>query len=179
MVNKRAPGYTLVEAMLVVAIIGILASIGSSLLIHIQKFFILSRARIELQSQARSAMYVITRELHEAQSNTIVVDRSGPTQPFFSRITFTKIADSNGHQYQIVFDQVNGDELWISKQCVVGCVGNAQTQRLSKDVAYLAFTFPNSADPTLVSVSFTLQRLIYQGQLKALHMASQQVQVMN
>ncbi len=43
----------------------------------------------------------------------------------------------------------------------------------------MAFTFPRSDQLSILSVSMTLQENIYQGRTKALHMASEQVQVMN
>jgi hypothetical protein len=56
--------------------------------------------------------------------------------------------------------------------------GNVSTT-LSKNLAYLAFTFPRSDDMTIVSVSMTLKESIYGGMTKALHMASERVRVMN
>lgn len=166
MVTKRGnAGYTLIEVMLVVAIIGLVASIGAGVLIQINKAFILSKARIEIQEQARGAMYIITRELHEAKVATIVIDRSSATQPFYSRITFTKIQGQ-----QVRFNQV-GNSLHIIK-------GNNDSI-ITRDLAYLAFTFPRSDDMSIVSVSMTLEKRIYQGQIKTLHMASEQIQVMN
>ena len=46
-------------------------------------------------------------------------------------------------------------------------------------LAYLAFTFPNTNDMTIVTVALTFEKDIYLGRSKALHMASEQVRVMN
>ena len=158
-------GYTLPEVMVTVAIVGILAGMGASMMVQINRYFIMSRTRLDLQREARATMYVITRNLRQAKASTIVIDRTSTSQPFYSRITFTKEQGTS-----ITFQQ-NGDKL-------EQVVGN-KTRTLSKNLRYMAFTFPRSDDMGIVSVSMTLQGLIYQGRLKALHMASEKVQVMN
>lgn len=163
--NRRTAGYSLTELMMVVAILGIISSVGASLLLQTNRYFIMTRTRLDLQREARSAMYVMTRELRQAQSNSIVIDRLSATQPFYSRITFTKIQGTT-----MIFRQ-SGNLLQM-------IVGN-NTRTLSSHVRYLAFSFPRSDDLTIVSVSLTLEESIYQGQSKALHMASEKVQVMN
>lgn len=151
--------------MLVVAILGILSSVGANLLLQANRFFIFTRTRLDLQREARAAMYVMTRELRQAQSNSIIIDRAASNQPFYSRITFTKI------QGTTMTYQQSGNQL----QQVVG----NQRITLSKNLRYMTFSFPRSDDLTIVSVSLTLEQSIYQGQKKALHMASEKVQVMN
>lgn len=161
--NRR--GFTLTEAMLSVAIVGILATMGANMLLQINRYYIMSRTRLDLQREARAIMYIVTRSLRQAQSSTIVVDRHSATQPFYSKITFTKEQGTS-----MIFRQ-NGENL----EQVVG----TKTRVLSKNLRYMAFTFPRSDDMNIISVSMTLQGTIYQGRTKALHMASEKVQVMN
>jgi Tfp pilus assembly protein PilE len=151
--------------MLSVAIVGILAAIGGPLLLQVNRYFILSQARSELQSEARAIMYVVSRELRQAQSNTLRIDRMSNSQPFYSRITFTKVQGLN-----MTFHQ-NGTH-------IVQIAGN-NTKTLSRNLRYLAFSFPRSDDMTIVSVSLTLEKTIYEGRTKALHVASEKVRVMN
>jgi len=165
MTSRRSAGYTLTEAMLVVAILGIVVSGGAQLLIQVQRYFMLTKTRTALQQQARAAMYVITRELRQAQNATITVDQAAG-QPFYSRITFNKINDSTAMQ----FYQSGGN--LIQKR------GNNVTT-LSTNLIYLAFSLPRSDSLAIISVDLTLQQAIFQGQIKALHMASEKVQVMN
>jgi len=157
-------GYTLVEILITIAIMGVLAMFGPTLMTQITKFFVLSRAKLDLQQQARAAMYIITRELRQAQSNTITVDEvSG--QPYYSRIKFTKV------QGAVITINQSNNQLILTE--------GTDTSVLSKNLAYLAFTFPRSDDMTMISVSLTLEEQIYGGLLKALNMASEQVEVMN
>ncbi|MEQ1918670.1 MAG: prepilin-type N-terminal cleavage/methylation domain-containing protein [Elusimicrobiota bacterium] len=158
-------GFTLTEAMLTVAIVGIMAGMGANMLLQINRYYIMSRTRLDLQREARGIMYVVTRTLRQAQADSIVIDRASASQPFFSRITFMK------EQGSTMSFQQNGANL----EQVVG----TKTRVLSKNLRYMAFTFPRSDDMGIVSVSMTLQGAIYQGRTKALHMASEKVQVMN
>ena len=161
---RARPAFTLTEAMLVVAIMGMIAAVAPTLLIQSNRFMMLSRARADLQGQARGIMYIITRELRQAQSGTITIDQvSG--QPYYSRITFTKQQGTTMCFYQ------SGNKLMQQ----VG--SNVHT--FTTSLTYMAFSFPRSDNMSIVSVSMTLQQTIYQGQIKALHMASQQVRVMD
>jgi hypothetical protein len=150
---------------MVVAILGIMSSVGANLLLQTNRFFILTRTRGDLQREARSAMYVMTRAIRQAQAQSITIDRAATNQPYYSRITFTKI------QGTTMSFQQNGNQL-------VQVVGNKQIA-ISKHLRYLAFSFPRSDDLSNLSVSVTLEESIYQGRTKALHMASEKVQVMN
>jgi len=165
MVRRKRSGFTLTEAVITVAILGIVSSISAKIMIQANRYFILTRTRRDLQGEARGVMYVITRNLREAQNATITIDRLSTSQPFCSRITFTKIQGTT-----MTFEQ-SGNQL-------IQVVGG-KSHTLSKNLRYLAFSFPRSDDMTIVSVSMTLEEGIFQGQKKALHMASEKVEVMN
>jgi hypothetical protein len=157
-------GWTIAEMAMVAAVIGIVAMIGPQLINQTTKVFVLSKAKLELQREARAAMYLITRELRQAQSNTITIDQLNG-QPYYSRIRFTKIQNVN-----VSIAQKNN--------AILLTIGN-DTTTLSQNLNYLSFTFPRSDDMTIVSVALTLQEQIYGGLFKALHMASERVRVMN
>jgi type II secretory pathway pseudopilin PulG len=167
--TRSRAGYTLVEALLTVAVLGILFGLGANLLMSVNRYFLTTRTRLDLQRQARSMMYVMTREIRQAQNSTIVIDRLNISQPPCSRITFTK---PNG---TVVSYWQNGNQLQTST--ITG--GKTFTSTLSTSMGYLAFTVPRSDDMTIMSLSMTLQELTFQGQVKSLHTASQQIQVMN
>jgi prepilin-type N-terminal cleavage/methylation domain-containing protein len=168
MVKRRTKsGYTLIELMLSVAILGIISSLGAAILMQANRFFSQTTARADLQKEARGVMYIMTRELRQARSASIVVTRSSNAQPYCSQITFTKEQGGSvtflqkGHQLQMT---------WGTP---------VHTETMTKHLQFLAFTFPRTDDMTILSISMTLQTAIFQGRIKTLHTASQQVQVMN
>ncbi len=164
--SKPRRGMTLMELMMVLAIISSLFAIAAPLLQQANRMFILTRTRIQLQQEARGIMYVVTRNLRQAQAATIQISRANASQPFYSRITFTK--EQGGDP--LVFQQ-EGRNLYQ----LIGGV----RRTLSANLSYLAFTFPRSDDMGMISVSITLKKDIYEGRSKALHMASEKVRVMN
>lgn len=185
MVRKGSEaGFTLVEALIVVALTATLATMGASLLLQGNRFFMLTRTRLDLQKQARGTMYVMTREIRQAQSNSIVIDRVSASQPYYSRITFTKQQGTPMMIYQngnllCLATNASAVTLTVGGNLVCKTSGGGQAQTLSKNLQYMAFTFPRSDDMTILSVSMTIQSTIYQGRTKALHMASEKVQIMD
>jgi prepilin-type N-terminal cleavage/methylation domain-containing protein len=165
MVNRFRRGVTLMELMITVGIIGAVFGIAAPILTQANRQFILNRTRVQLQQEARSVMYILTRNLRQAQSSTITISRANTSQPFYSRISFTK------EQGNTLIFQQEGVYLYQ----VIGGVRRPLTQNLK----YLAFTFPRSDDMGIISVSLTLEKKIFEGRSKALHMASEKVQVMN
>jgi prepilin-type N-terminal cleavage/methylation domain-containing protein len=162
---SKKTGYTLVELMIVLAIVGILFSVGGPILNTANKNWILSRSRLELQTEARAIMYLMSRNLRQAQYATINISRYNNSQPYYSKITFTKIDGKTYSFYQ------------NDKQLIMQYGEMKRT--LTNNVRYLAFTFPESADMTILSISMTLEKDIYDYQKKALHMASEKVHIMN
>jgi uncharacterized protein (TIGR02599 family) len=161
--GRKNRGFTLVEIMIAVAIMGVLVTVGSQMYVQVQRFFFLSNARVALQRDARAAMIVITRRLRQAQSATLVIDQAA-SQPYYSRISFTDIDGHTVRFYQ------SAKTLYVV---------DTSTRALSTDLRYVAFALPKADDLGIVSVSFTLEKATYEGQTKALHMASEKVRIMN
>lgn len=162
-IRARA-GYSVTELMIVVAIIGILASVGGRVMLQVNRYFIMTNTRTDLQREARDLMAVINRNLRQAQASSITID-TVPGQPFYSRLTFTKVQGTTMSFY-------------LSGTSLIQKVGS-KTRILTKNIKHLAFTLPRSDDLSIISVSVTLEKGIYQGRTKALHMASEKVRVMN
>jgi len=162
MVNRR--GVTLVEMMIAVAILGAVVLIAPAIFLQIQRINLLFTAKSGVQQDVRAGIDMMTRRLREAQAATVVID-SLSGQPPYSRISFTSV---NGTDYS--FYQRN-KELYISE--------NGGAKKLSDNLRYLSFTFPRSDDPTIVSVSITMEKSTYESQTKALQLSIEKVRIMN
>jgi len=162
---KIKNAYTLTELMAVVVIIGILGVISAPLLNNLNQNIMMAKTRLSLQQDARNFMSLITKILREAKSSTVVITRNNSSQPFYSKIVFSTI---DGKNYQFYQDGKN-----------LVMVDSNNVKILSSDLRYLAFTFPESSDLAIVSISMTLEKDLFSGMKKALHMASEKVMIMN
>lgn len=169
MVKRR--GVTLLELMIVLVIISVLFAVMAPLFKSASRQFIMVSSKKELQQEARSVMYILTRALRQAHSDSIVISRAASNQPLYSKISFTTEQSSTAYvSNSFVFQQEGGTLYQI--------LGGVK-RPLTKNLYYLAFTFPRSDDMSIISVSITLQKGIYEGRTKSLHMASEKVHVMN
>lgn len=162
--SRRRAGYSLVELMMVVAVIGGLAMVGPRLMIQLQNFYMLTTARSEIQRDARAVLDVINRFIRQGKHRSIIIDTPSGQGPY-SRIRFTHIDGRSFSYYQ------SGSKL-------MQVVDGSQTM-LADNLVYLAFTFPRSDYPKLVSVSITMGKSIYRGQEKHLELTIQKIRVMN
>jgi uncharacterized protein (TIGR02599 family) len=161
--KKHQNGFTLVEMMMTVAILGIIAMVGPEIIVQTIRFYQLHEAKIEIQRDARACLDLIDRFLRQAQSATVVVDQA-TNQPPYSRVTFTTIQGQGMSFYQ------SGNTLYQVAQ---------STTVISENVQYIAFTYPRTDDPTIISVALTMQKSTYQGGSKALELSIQKVRVMD
>ena len=153
----------MIEMMLVVTIIGLVVFIGPTLLTQLVRFYQLHNAKIEIQRDARASLDLMNRFLRQAESYSVTIDQvSG--QPPYSRISFTTITGLN-----VIFYQ-SGTTLYQVVQSTVA---------ISRNLHYIAFTYPRSDDPTIISVSMTMEKTTYQGAYKALELSIEKVRVMN
>jgi len=169
MVRRR--GVTLMELMLVIGIISALFMVSAPIMQQANRQFIMVRSKTELQQEARSIMYIITRALRQARQDSIIISRADSNQPFYSKIQFTTEQTATAYVSNTMVFQQEGTVLYQ--------VFGAGKRVLTRNLYYMAFTFPRSDDMSLVSVSMTFQKNIYEGRTKTLHMASEKVQIMN
>ncbi len=160
----KSKGYTLTEAMLVVAIVATVAGVASPLLVQMTNFWKLTGARATIQRDVRASLDTIDRFTRQAQAATVVIDQI-TNQPPFSRLTYTSIQGQTVSFYQ------NGNKLFMTV--------NNQKSILSSNIAYIAFTYPRTDDTSILSVAITAQASTYLGGSKALQLSIQKVRIMN
>lgn len=171
MVSRRRKGVTLMEMLIVVGIVSTLFAVAAPILLQANRQFIMIRTKLELQQEARGIMYVLTRALRQAQVETIVIGRANTSQPYYSKIQFTTEQSSS--------TVVSNSFVFQQEGTVLYQVFGSGKRVLTRNLNYLAFSFPRTDDMSMISVSLTLQKNIYEGRTKALHMASEKVHVMN
>ncbi|OGS44490.1 MAG: hypothetical protein A3J79_04330 [Elusimicrobia bacterium RIFOXYB2_FULL_62_6] len=162
-------GYTLMELMVVVAIMGVVLISAPKMFTGIYRFIALASARAEIQKNSRAALSNMNRDIRQAQATSIVIDQLAG-QPPHSRITFTKFTASGGTQSVSYYQK--GKQLFIS-------TGGAAGKLAYDSLRYIAFTYPETTDPTILSISVTFEKATYEGGTKALQMAVEKVRVMN
>ena len=157
-------GFTLPEMLISVAVLGIIFGIFPVLFIQVTQLQRQTEARLGIQRDARLALDLIQRYLRQGQASTVVVDRY-ESQPFYSRIQFSA---ANGKSY--IFYQ-NGTNL---KMVVSG-----STKTISDNLLYLAFTYSDTGDDNIISVSITTEKATYEGGAKNLQLSVEKVRIMN
>jgi prepilin-type N-terminal cleavage/methylation domain-containing protein len=161
--GKNRAGYTLTEMILVVAIIGIVAMVAPTLITQLVRFYQLHNAKVEIQRDARACLDIMNRYIRQAESYSVVVDQlSG--QPPYSRLSFSTISGGN-----IIFYQQGTNLYQVYRSTTV----------LSQNLHYIAFTYPRSDDPTILSVAMTMEKSTFQGAYKSLELSIEKVRIMN
>jgi len=164
MAIKRKRGYTLMEVLMVVAILGIVGGMGAPLLMQMTNFWRQTTARNAIQRDVRTTLDLINRFARQAKSATVVID-AAPGQPPCSRVTYTSVQGETVSFFQ------TGNKLFMSMA--------GKTSMLSENIAYISFTYPRTDDITLLSVAVTAQAATYRGGKKALQLSIQKVRIMN
>ncbi|HBA59746.1 MAG TPA: hypothetical protein DCZ92_02765 [Elusimicrobia bacterium] len=168
MVAKKKRGYTLVEVMMTVAILGTVVGVASPLLMQMTNFWRMTSARYNIQRDVRTSLSMINRFTRQAQSGTVVIDQV-TGQPPSSRVQFS-YTNSAGATATMQFYQ-SGKDLYMSTA--------GKTTLLSSNLAYIAFTYPRTDDVSIISVAMTMQSPTYRGGKKALQLSIQKVRIMN
>jgi len=162
--KRKTVGFTLIEVTVAVAIMSVVMMTGPSILTSVTRFTRLSTARLETQRSAQNSLDRINRDLRQAVSNSIVITQE-TGQPYYSSIAFSTVDNRSLKYYQ------SGQNLY--------CVANGSTGTVAEGLTYVAFAYPRTDDPGIISVSLTFQKSTYQGGSKALQMAIENVRVMN
>lgn len=156
-------GFSLTEVMIVVAILGVVFTMGPTLLRQVMRFYYLHNAKVEIQRDARTCLDTVNRFVRQAQSSSVTIDQiSG--QPPFSRISFSLIDGQTMSFYQ------QGTTLYQVAQ---------STTPITRNLRFIAFTYPRSDDPTIISVAMTMEKATFEGGTKALELSIEKVRVMN
>lgn len=162
---KCSRGYTLMELMVVSAIVAVIVSLGSTLYIKMNTFFRVSMAKIETQRDVRNLMELITREIRQAKASQISLSRESASQPPYSKISFQNIQGTT-----VVFSQINRT-LNMNK--------NGQTTVLAKNIHSLYFSYPSTDNPNLITVLLSVEKIAEGNKNYALQMGGETIRLLN
>jgi prepilin-type N-terminal cleavage/methylation domain-containing protein len=143
MVSRRR-GYTLVELMITSAIVALLASLGASLLMKINVFFSQSMAKIETQRDLRNIMDLMTREIRQGKSSTVVLSRNDASQPPYSKITYQKVSGETISFWQ------SGRSFFMGK--------SGQSTLMTNNLRSLIFSYPSTDNSSLITVQLSMEK---------------------
>ncbi len=166
---RASKGYTLMEMMVVVGVMGIVVLAAPRLFSGVYRFTQLAVARAEIQKNARASLSNLNRGLRQARADSVVVDQVAG-QPPHSRIAFTRYKP-DGSTEAVSYYQT-GKTLYIS-------VGGGGGKKVADNLRYIAFTYPKTDDAYIISISLTFEKSTYEGGAKALQMAVEKVRIMN
>lgn len=162
---KKTHGYTLVELLIVSAILALILSMGSTLLVRINTFMRVSVGKIETQRDVRNVMTLITQEIRRAKASQITLSRADATQPPYSKITFQNYLGETVSIWQ------SGRTLSLLK--------NGSTGILSKNLRSLIFSFPSTDDMTLLTILLTIEKSDGSGRTQSLQLGGETVRILN
>lgn len=163
--KRSVRGFTMIEMMIGLVILGIISSLASRALMGTYQFFRLSMARSEIQRDARATLDLMNRNLRQAKSSSVVITQNSG-QPPYSKVVFDTLTVSSMSFWQ------NNDELWM-----VDSTG--KPRKLADNCHYLAFTYGETDNDSIMSVSVAFEKDMYSGNRKALQMAVEKVRLMN
>ena len=149
---------------MVVAILGIVSAMGTGLFLRMYQFYNQSDARTDVQRELRVILDGINRHVRQASAATIYITENA-NQPPYSKITFVTVDGSTvtySQSGKSLIQSVNGGQLVMTK-----------------NLQYIAFSYPQTDINGVLSISVTLQKSTYSGQSTALQMAISKVRVMN
>lgn len=158
---------TLVELMVVVAILGLIASYGATFLITNTRFFREFSAKGEVQREARTVMEIATRRIRQASASSIEISNI-PGQPPYSYLKFTT---EDGSKNEEIYQ--NGRKLYM-----VAMVGGTTTFfKIADNLRQAVFTLEDTSVGDLLTISLCFEKETVEGKVKLLHLSIDKVKI--
>lgn len=178
MAMKGRSGFTLTEAIIVVAILGILGTGGARLLRGIIKTISFNQAQGAIQAEARNSLSLMNRFMRQGYYTSITIDSVASTDPPLSRIKFkTKELTTAAPEWHRFYQ--NGNRLYHGTTTDdSGTDSTFSDSLLSTNLKTLTFGLPRTDDFSIVSVSVAFEKGVGAG-ARALQMSVEKVRVAN
>jgi prepilin-type N-terminal cleavage/methylation domain-containing protein len=170
---KRNRGYTLAELLIASAILAVIFSLGSNLLIKVNTFFKISIAKVEVQRDVRALMELMTREIRDAQASTVSLSRLNASQPPYSYIQFDALPGYRGRFWQ------DGQKLIMEKIALLPGGPSQPPTVMSKDLRSLMFLYPSTDNPNLLTILITLEKRDGTGRTQSVQLGGETIRLLN
>lgn len=112
--SGKNKGFTLVELMIVIAIMGLMAGMVSKLYTHGLRFWMDGYTAFTLQTKVRSARNFLAMNARNASVATVVLTRDTATESPFSKLTFMDVYGNlqsfyqSGNDFKVSVEQPDG-----------------------------------------------------------------------
>ncbi|MHB2025211.1 MAG: prepilin-type N-terminal cleavage/methylation domain-containing protein [Elusimicrobiota bacterium] len=162
MVTDKAKGYTLVELMIVVVMLGIIGSTVATIMLKTIQAQEMANALNSIQQGAFTSFDVSTSLLRQASAASIVIDSVDASEPPWSRITFNEPATGK----------------------TISLYQKAQNFYINNVLAFnnlqrLGFYYPDTTSSNVIGISMTFSKSTGSGRSKAVQLFMQNVKIQN
>lgn len=136
-------GFTLVEAMIVVGIMGIIGVVVTNLFTGVIRGWHFNLGHIASQRQARAARDTMVKFVRQASAASVEIGRFHPSQPPLSMLTYHDAAGNSRAFFQ------HGNRFSVGIWTIVGGVrvASAQQMLMTNYVQRITFYYPDMKDP--------------------------------
>ncbi len=162
---KKSSGYSLVELLIVSAIAAFILSLGATLFIRMDTFFRISIAKIETQRDARNLINLLSQDIRQARSSLITLSRENASQSPYSKITF---------------QNTSGDTITFWQEGrILNMTKNGKTMGLAKNLRSLYFTYPETDNPSLITILLSVEKKSDNQRTFAMQMGGETIRLLN
>lgn len=149
--DRAQRGFTLLQTMLVVAVLGILASLTARLLQQVLRSSIMTRASFEVHQSSRQSRDLLVQSLRNASASSVIITRAGATQPPLSKLCFIDAKGNSRTFYQ------DGRRLMMGAWSSTTATVSSTTALLNDYVERFNVYYPDHKDPTHVAFSLMIR----------------------
>jgi len=171
LISKRTTaGFTLAEVMVTVAIMSILALVGTKLVSSVYQTWRSTQVRTEVQRDARTILNLIQKSAKQASAASLTISTADPAEPPYSQLQFSTPAGTTYLFYQ------QGGNVNMS---VTPPGGSTSSTVLAKNLLYMAFSYPDTGQTNLINVAMCFQETTYGTKEQNFFMTLEKMQIEN
>lgn len=160
-------GVTLVELIIVVALVGIVLGVTQTYFLKGFDFLNINQARLETQRDARTCINMIRTELQKASATSIIIDRENSSQPPWSLLEFVNMDNERIRFYQ------SGTDLYMNN------ITDGNLKLIAENVRQATFSYPRFQDWEVISISICLEKEPKYDKKISFIMSAEKVRIMN